>query len=258
MKKKRILYIDPLGEKPEEQNAIREYLNRNPHENCQPIEVTSLGKAPFNMEYYTYLDFAGPDIVRVVKQAENKGYDACIIGCFCDPSLDAAKEACDRMVVVGVMEAAVHLASYLAPKFSIIAARRKSVADFQANLDKYGLSNRLASFRSLEVQVEDLQCDSNLTHDRMRKVIRLAIEEDGAEAIILGCTLQMGHYAELQKEFGVPVIDVQLAGLLLAEQLMEARDRYGWYTSKICSYMTPPRGVLASQGLADKYGLDDF
>ncbi len=24
-------------------------------------------ESPFNMEYYTYLDFVGPDIVRVVK-----------------------------------------------------------------------------------------------------------------------------------------------------------------------------------------------
>ncbi len=210
------------------------------------------------MEYFTYLAFAGPDIVRIVRQAENNGYDGAIIGCFCDPSLDAAKEACDRMVVVGVMEAAVHLASYLAPKFSIIAARWKSVADFQVNLDKYGLSSRLASFRSLDVQVEDLQSDCNITHDRMREVIKKAINEDHAEAIILGCTLQMGHFTELQNEFGVPVIDVQLAGLLLAEQLIDARNKFGWYTSKICSLITPPKGVLASQGLADKYGFDDF
>ncbi len=30
-----------------------------------------------------------------------------VIGCFCDPSWMQPKEACDRMVVVGVMEAAV-------------------------------------------------------------------------------------------------------------------------------------------------------
>ena len=258
MAKKKILYIDPLGEDPKEQNAIKDYLNQHLSEDCEPVEVTSLGKAPSNMEYYCYLAFAGPDIVRIVKQAENKGYDAAIIGCFCDPTLDAAKEACDRMVVVGVMEAAVHLASYLAPKFSIIASRRKSVADFQVNLDKYGLSNRLASFRSLDVCVEDLLKSSNVTHERMREEIRIAIDDDGAEAIILGCTLQMGHYAELQEEFGVPVIDVQLAGVLLARQLIDARNQHGWYTSKICSYVTPPKGVLASQGLAEKYGFNDF
>ena len=132
------------------------------------------------------------------------------------------------------------------------------MAVFQVNLDKYGLSNRLASFRSLEVRVEDLQRISNVTHNRMREEIKIAIEEDGAEAIILGCTLQMGHYSELQTEFGVPVIDVQLAGLLLADQLIDARNKYGWFTSKICSYITPPKGVLTSQGLADKYGFDDF
>lgn len=258
MAEKRILYIDTRGEDPREQGPISEYLNGCRGEGYAPIDVASLGPAPFSLEYYTYLALVGPDILRVAKQAEKDGYAAAIIGCFCDPALDAAKEMCEQMVVVGVGEAAMHLASYLAPKFSIISARRKSVADFEMNLGKYGLTNRLASFRSLDVCVEDLQADDGVTHTRMREEIRRAVEEDGAEAIILGCTLQMGHYDKLQKEFGVPVIDVQLAGLLLAEQLIEARDRYNWYTSKLCSYITPPKGELAGLGLSKKYGIEEL
>lgn len=258
MAKKRILYISPVGDDPELEAEISAYLNDRRDPEYAPVDVAGLGEAPHNLEYYTYLAFVDADIVRVIKQAERDGYDAAIIGCFCDPAIDAAKEACDKMAVVGVMEAAVHLASYLAPKFSIIAARRRSVAELQANLDKYGLSSRLASFRSLDICVEDLRRDGRATHTRMCDEITQAIEKDGAEAIILGCTLQMGHYVELQRQFAVPVIDVQLAGLLLAEQLIAARDRCGWYTSKICSYATPPAGTLAAQGLAKKYGISDF
>ncbi len=43
MGKKRILYIDTVGEKREEQEAIKEYLNQHLSDDCAPIEVTSLG-----------------------------------------------------------------------------------------------------------------------------------------------------------------------------------------------------------------------
>jgi allantoin racemase len=254
-RKKRILFIDPVGEKPGVQNEIGEYLNRYKLEGYARIDVDNLGKAPETLEYYLYLSLIGPALLKRVKQAELEGYDAAIIGCFCDPALDAAKEICDRMVVVGVMEAAVNIASFLAPRFSIIAALQKSVQDFRDNLHKYGLDGRLASFRALELPAGDLMTNSDVTGKLMRREISKAIEEDGAEAILLGCTLQLGHFQELGREFGVPVIDAVLAGLRTAEHLISIRDSCGWYTSKHCTFKTPPKGELASWGAEDFYGL---
>lgn len=247
-KKKRILYIDPVGEKPLVQAAIKEHLNRYAAEDYAAIEVTHLDKAPPVLEYYYYLALIAPKLLHRIKQAELDGFDAAIIGCFCDPALDAAKEICENMVVVGVMEASVHIASFLASRFSILAAQQKSVQDFRDNLIKYGLKDKLASFRSLGISAAELMKDSNETAERMRKEIRLAIDEDGAEAVILGCTLQLGHFQELQKEFGIPVIDAPLAALKTAESLISLRDDFGWYTSKICSYLTPSKEELASWG----------
>jgi allantoin racemase len=255
-REKRILFIDPVGEKPEVQNEISEYLNRYKLEGYAKIDVGHLGKAPHVLEYYLYLSLIGPALLKRVKQAELEGYDAAIIGCFCDPALDAAKEICDKMVVVGVMEAAVNIASFLAPRFSIIAALQKSVQDFRDNMHKYGLNGRLASFRCLDLSAGDLMADPNATEKLMRREIRKAIEEDGAEAILLGCTLQLGHFQELGREFGVPVIDAVLAGLRTAEHLISIRDSCGWYTSKRCSFKTPPKGELASWGLEDFYNLN--
>ena len=90
----------------------------------------------------------------------------------------------------------------------------------------------------------------------MREEITIAINEDLAEAIVLGCTLQLGHFSELQKEFSVPVIDPILAGLKGAEQLIALRDNFGWYTSKICTYAGPPNHEIHDWGLVEKYNLE--
>ena len=251
--KKRILYIDPVGEKPLVQAAIKEHLNRYVAEDYAEVQVTHLDRAPLVLEYYYCLSLIAPKLLHKIKQAELDGYDAAIIGCFCDPALDAAKEICEKMIVVGVMEAAVHVASFFAPRFSILAAQQKSVQDFRDNLNKYGLRDRLASFRSLGISAAELLENSQATAERMRQEIRLAIDEDGAEAVILGCTLQLGHFQKLQKEFWIPVIDASLAALKTAENLVNIRDSFGWYTSKVCSYLTPSKDELASWELEDEY-----
>lgn len=253
---KRILYIDPVCEKPAIHTALKKYLLQYSDPQQVHIDLTWLDYGPETLESYHYLALIGADTLRKVKQAEKDGYDAAILGCFCDPALDAAKEICERMVVVGVMEASVHIAAQLAPSFSILAASKVSVEDFRTNLSKYGLTNKLASFRTLDVPAVELMEDESVTSNRMKQEIAKAINEDGAEAIVLGCTLQLGHFLELQEKFGVPVIDPALAGLKTAEHFISLRDSLSWYTSKICTYSAPPKGQLAAWGLVDKYHLE--
>ena len=255
-KKKRILYFDPVCEKPDIHAAVKAYLERYSDPERFEIDVAWIDNGPQTLESYFYLSLIGADTLRKVKQAENEGYDAAIIGCFCDPALDAAKEICKRMVVVGVMESAVHIAAQLAPRFSILAASRVSINDFRTNLCKYGLTDKLASFRALDVPAIDLLNDPGITGRRMKEEISKAIFEDHAEAIILGCTLQLNHFMEMQNEFNLPVIDPILAGLKGAEHLIALRDSLGWYTSKICTYAGPPPQEINDWGLAAKYSLE--
>jgi len=250
----RLLYIDPVGDNPKVHAALQDFLTK-----CVPkgvtLDVENLGMAPQSLESYYYLSLIGPDLLRRIKKAENEGYDAAIIGCFCDPTLESAKEICERMVVVGVMEASVHLVSFLAARFGILAASQKSLHDFRINLHKYGLSERFTGFRTLDIAVEDLTTDANFTERRMCEEIELAIKQDKAEAIILGCTKQLGHYRQLQERFGVPIIDPSLAGLQTALHLASVRGLYGWYTSNAITYAPPPKGELSAWGLDSYYNL---
>ena len=67
-----------------------------------------------------------------------------VIACFSDPGVDAAREA-TTLPVVGIQEAAMHLAAQLGHRFSVLTtlARRAPVRERAALL--HGLDRRLAS-----------------------------------------------------------------------------------------------------------------
>ena len=78
------------------------------------------------------------------------------------------------------------------------------------NVINYGFRDRLQSFKSIDLGVYELHKDEEETKRRLIKVSRETVDE-GAEVLILGCTMFFGFYKELQKELGVPVIDPVIA-----------------------------------------------
>ena len=73
----------------------------------------------------------------------------------------------------------------------------------------------------------------------IRRETRAAIEEDGADAILLGCAGMATLAAALSDEFGCPVIEGISAGLALAAALAGA----GLRTSKRGGYATPRQKI---------------
>jgi allantoin racemase len=121
------------------------------------------------------------------------------------------------------------------------------------NVVRYGLESRLASFQTLDLGVPDYHADEAETERRSVAAGRRAIEQDGAEVIVLGCTASAGFYRKLQAQLCVPVIDSALAAVKQAEQLIELRDRFGWSPSKIGGFESPPKPEMAGWNLADGY-----
>jgi allantoin racemase len=60
----------------------------------------------------------------------------------------------------------------------------------------------------------------------------------------------------MQDALDVPVIDSAIAALKHAEQLVEIRDRFGWKTSKVGGYETPPAYEIAQWDLFEDFGAD--
>ncbi|SFG38066.1 allantoin racemase [Desulfotomaculum arcticum] len=251
MSGKRILFINPVGHAAWD-DEVKNYLN-GAREEQTVVDVISLKQGPKHLEYHYYEALVGVDLLHTIKQAENDGYDAAVIGCFYDPFLHEAREICDRMVVTAPAESSLQLASVLGDTFSIIVGRRKWIAAMRGNVLKYGYGKKLASFRSLELGVLDFHADEAHTESRLKKEAQKAVTEDGAESVILGCTMQFGFYRELQEFLGVPVIDVVLAPFKHAEFLVEVRNKFGWQTSKVGAYETPPAAEIQEWRLQETY-----
>ncbi len=253
---KRILYIKPSAY--DTMNAeIKKYLE-NYKEDGTEVDVVSMPRGPKHLEYLYYQSIASHEILKAVKKAERDGYDAAVIGCFDDPALYAAREICDNMFVTGPGEAAMQIASTLGGSFSIIVGRDKWIPQMRENVHKYGHAGRLASFRSLGLGVLDFHADPDYTAKQMRQQVQKAITEDKAEVIILGCTMEFGFFEELQKEFGVPVIDVMLAAFKHAEFLTGLKQKMNWFTSKTITFASPPAEEIREWNIPADYNLGDI
>ena len=121
------------------------------------------------------------------------------------------------------------------------------------NVIKYGFQDHLASFQAIGMELLDLQMDHEETKRRIFQAAEKAIEQDGAEVIILGCTKQFGFYQELQSALGVPVIDAALAAFNYAEFLVDLRNKHGWYFNKKNEYLSPPYEEIEAWKLSDLF-----
>jgi len=245
----RILWINPIGTDKFDQ-AIRIELERVKHPDTQ-LEVRSFDRGPQHLEYQSYEALVVPDILSHVVEAEREGFGAAVIGCFYDTGLRAARELAGRMNVVAPCEAAVHIAATLGDRFSVIVGRRKWVPEMRDNVVRYGFGERLASFKVVDLGVHEFQEDRDLTHRRLTDAAREAISADGAEVIVLGCTIEYGFFQQLQEDVGAPVVDATVAPFKYAE-LMADIAALGWRPSKVGGYASPPARELEAFGLADR------
>jgi allantoin racemase len=245
----RILYLAPLqADRPRDPEAMREAVRPG-----NSLTRIGFARGPRHLEYHYYETLVLPDLLHSLVEAERQGYDAAVIGCFYDLGLEEGRELTSRLVVAAPCEASVHLAATLGHRFSIIVGRRKWVPQMHDNVRRYGLESRLASFRAIDLWVPQYHEDEAETARRFHEAGRRAVEEDGAEVIILGCTASAGFYRQLQETLGVPVIDSALAAVSYAQYLVDLRDRFGWSHSKRGGYEPPPARELESWRLREQY-----
>lgn len=255
---KKILWINPVGIDLFNNN-IETYLKSKKEKNTT-IRVISLDRGPHHLAYYYYKILVLPDTLTLIKWAEKDGYDAVIIGCFGDPGLTEAREITERIIVVAPGQTSMSIASMLGNRFSIILGKDKWkwITKISENLIKYGFKDKLASFKSINLDLNDLHKNPKITISKLKKLAREAVEKDGAEVIILGCTLQFGFYKELQDYIHVPVIDPVLAPFKYAEFLIELKNRMNWIHSKVGQYKSPPLIELKNFDLESQYNLKSY
>ena len=82
--------------------------------------------------------------------------DAIVIACFDDTGVDAVRTLV-RVPVLGIGEAAYHMASMIANKFSVITTLARSIPGLESNLTRYGLDRKCARVRATDIPVLKLE-----------------------------------------------------------------------------------------------------
>jgi allantoin racemase len=193
------------------------------------IVAVNPAEGPASIEGYYDEAISLAGLLRVIRQAE--GFDAIIIACFDDTGLDAVRCITDRPVI-GIGEAAYHMAAMISNKFSIVTTLGRSVPALEHNLHRYGLWARCARVRSSEVAVLELEEPGSDACNRISAEIGRAVVEDRAEAIVLGCAGMADLGQRLEAEHGLPVLD----GVTCAVGLAEGMVRIGLRTSRRGGY----------------------
>jgi allantoin racemase len=187
---------------------------------------------PPSIEGYYDEAFSVAGLIDEIRKAP--GMDAYVVACFDDTGLDAARCVTDAPVI-GIGEAAFHMACLVAGRFGVVTTLSRSVPALEHNLVRYGLAPRCTGVRASDVPVLDLEVPGSGAHERISDEIRCALREDRAEAIVLGCAGMADLASALSNEHGVPVLD----GVSCAVKLAEGVIGLGLRTSRVGGYAAP-------------------
>ena len=193
---------------------------------------------PSHLEYHSYEANIVRDLVHFAF-AWNVRYDAIISGGYYDIALREMREVSGNAIVIGPCQATTAMASVLGNTFSVLVGKRKWIDRMRANVRFYGYGERMASMRAVDLSVHDFQ-SRNDSSDRLISLGRHCVDEDGAEVLILGCTVEYGFSERMQEKLKVPVIEAIPAAIKYAEMQGDAARRFGWYPSRAGSSKAPP------------------
>jgi allantoin racemase len=201
------------------------------------------GPASIESEYDSML--AAPQTVAKIVEAEHDGMDAVVINCMDDPGMMPGREMVS-IPVIGPCEATMHVASMLGHTFSVITVRKHLRPLFDKHAAVYGLRDKLASVRAVEIPVLELETDRNRLVRALADEAALAVEVDGAHVMIFGCTGMLGTAEAVEREleargYGhVPVIDSMVWAVKMTEAIVDMGLRHSKRT-----WPTPPPKMIA-------------
>jgi allantoin racemase len=111
------------------------------------ILAVSPQMGPASIEGHYDEAFSAIGVIDEVRKGEAEGVDGYVIACFGDPGLMAAREAA-REPVVGIAEAAMHVASFISSGFSVVTTLKRARGITEHLVDTYGMTRKCRSVRS--------------------------------------------------------------------------------------------------------------
>nr|WP_314416693.1 aspartate/glutamate racemase family protein [uncultured Pseudomonas sp.] len=172
--------------------------------------------------------------------AYDRPFDAVIQAGYGEHGREGLQELLD-VPVVDITDAAASTAMFLGRAYSVVTTLDRTVPLIEDRLKLSGLWDRCASVRASGMPVLELEASPHKALEAIVRQAELAVIEDKAEVICLGCGGMAGLDERIRQLTGVPVIDGVTAAVTIAESLV----RLGLSTSKVRTYATPRPKAIA-------------
>lgn len=143
------------------------------------------------------------------------GADAILLACFGDPGLDALREVAS-VPVIGLVEAAVHEASVEGRRYAIVTGGQLWGPMLEEILRLRGLDGPLAAIRTVAPSGAAIAADPDGSIAMLAQACECAVQETGAQAVILGGAGLVDLAARVQPYVSAPVICSVEAGVRAA------------------------------------------
>ncbi|GAB4153363.1 MAG: aspartate/glutamate racemase family protein [Sphingomonadales bacterium] len=155
-------------------------------------------------------------------KAEEEGYSAVCIDTVSDSGLYALRSRL-KIPVLAPGQIAFHTAMTLGKKFSILTMWPQWFPLYEKTLSEYKLGGRCASIRSIDTRPDVsslLEGKEEVIFEKLRLQAMQAIEDDGADVIVLGSTTMHQSADYLAGALPVPVINPGLVTYKMCELLL--------------------------------------
>lgn len=173
------------------------------------FEYRSVRAGPVN--YSSHHDFVLAEAANFEAgcRAQDEGFAAVCIDTMSDSGVAALRSVLD-IPVFGPGKVAMLTALMLGDRFSILTMASRWKPLYKKALDELGLHHKCASVRAIEVPPDNqalLAGKEDEVFPLLEQAARKAIDEDGAEVLILGSTTMHQAHAYLQQRLPVPLIN---------------------------------------------------
>ncbi|MCB1738842.1 MAG: aspartate/glutamate racemase family protein [Gammaproteobacteria bacterium] len=217
----RILLINPNVTE-----AVTELMLDEARRSARPGTTLEAATARFGVEYVATrieAQVAGHAVLEAIAEHGDDA-DGIIIAAFGDPGLLAARELA-RVPVVGIAEAALHVAYLCSTRFSIVCLNERLARWYAECAAEHDLDRRLVSVRPMRATLDDIRNARGSAAEALVNECHAAVEADGAELVIMGGGPIAGLARDVEDRIPVPVIDGVRCAVGLVEALVSIAPR---------------------------------
>jgi Asp/Glu/hydantoin racemase len=189
------------------------------------VYVTGIPVMVRDVENWRHLQyFQNVQTIQNMKIAQEKGFDAFVIGCTLDVGLFEGRAMLD-IPVIGISESAYHLAMQLGRKFAVVTSSSAFPEVYAEQVTRYGVSSRYIDRPYIVQASEEEIAKSLMNPDDMIAKFKMQAQraiDDGASVIIPAPAFlsALATRAQLSEFNGAIILDTVSIALKQAEMMV--------------------------------------